>query len=420
MSIRLSAPGLVCCAGRGGEAAWLALTQGDCSGIRPVALHDNTRFLAGLAADMTGRGDGDRFLPDAPLPAAEEAAAGTAPAGWPAYARAHLFGMAAAALEQIQDETAAAIAEFGAERVGVCVGSCDNGSEASTPAHRRYFEQGAFPPDYRVEWQGPAQAAEWVAQVAGARGPCTAAATACASSASALVQGARLIKAGVCDAVIAGGVDLVSEMALRGFDALELVSSRASNPFSRNRSGVVLGEGAAFFVLSRSTGAAGGIDLLGWGESADAYHITAPRPDGSGAAAAMRKALAMAGVAPGAVDYVNLHGTGTVLNDSMEAAAMYAVFGGSMPLASSTKPVTGHTLGAAGALELAFCWIALDRARRLGACPLPVHLWDGEADGGIPAMNLAAPGQTANPRIGMSNSFAFGGCNVSLVIGRVS
>jgi 3-oxoacyl-[acyl-carrier-protein] synthase-1 len=244
-----------------------------------------------------------------------------------------------------------------------------------------------------------------------------AAATACASGASALVLGARLIGAGLADAVIAGGADLASEAALRGFDALELISPRLSNPLSRNRSGVTLGSGAALFLLSRAAGAEGELCLLGWGESADAFHSTAPRPDGSGAAAAMRGALAMAAMRPEDIGYVNLHGTGTVLNDRMEALAMASVFGGDMPLSSSTKPVTGHTLGAAGALELAFCALALDRARGGAETPLPVHCWDGLADGELPAMNLVAPGRGGRLRAAMSNSFAFGGCNVSLIIG---
>jgi 3-oxoacyl-[acyl-carrier-protein] synthase-1 len=151
---------------------------------------------------------------------------------------------------------------------------------------------------------------------------------------------------------------------------------------------------------------------LGWGESADAHHMTAPRPDGSGARAAMEEALNMAKISSGDVDYINLHGTGTLLNDSMEALAIQAVFADKAPLLSSTTPITGHPLGAAGALELALCRMALTE----GA--LPAHCWDGQLDEEIPHFNFVAPNTSAKPKICMSNSFAFGGCNTSLIIGR--
>jgi 3-oxoacyl-[acyl-carrier-protein] synthase-1 len=205
----------------------------------------------------------------------------------------------------------------------------------------------------------------------------------------------------------------VSETVMLGFAALEAVSDEISNPFSKNRKGINLGEGAAFYVMQNDTRTNNtpDVELLGWGESADAYHMTAPRPDGSGAEAAMREALNMAGIAPGDVDYINLHGTGTPLNDIMEALAIQAVFADNAPLLSSTKPVTGHTLGAAGALELALCRMALTKGG------LPVHCWDGRRDEEIPCLNFVAPNTNAKPKICMSNSFAFGGCNTSLIIG---
>ncbi|MDR2495180.1 MAG: hypothetical protein LBD24_08170 [Spirochaetaceae bacterium] len=154
------------------------------------------------------------------------------------------------------------------------------------------------------------------------------------------------------------------------------------------------------------------VALLGAGESADAFHITAPRPDGSGAARAMRCALADAGCGPERVGYINAHGTGTVLNDRMEALAIAEVFSDRPPALSSTKPVTGHTLGAAGALELAICWMTLAEARGL-----PVHRWDGVPDPDIPGLVFAAPDTAPrDPLVCMSNSFAFGGCNVSIIL----
>jgi 3-oxoacyl-[acyl-carrier-protein] synthase-1 len=255
--------------------------------------------------------------------------------------------------------------------------------------------------------------------------------TACASGAGALIKGAELIQAGICDAVIAGGADIASETVLLGFDSLGAVSPGICKPFSKNRDGITLGEGAAFFLLSGEAVPSGegfprrGIRLLGAGESADAFHMTAPREDGAGAAAAMEKALAAGGIKPGEVGYVNAHGTGTPLNDRMEAHALASVFfkAGPGPLVSSTKPITGHTLGAAGALELALCWMALVYSQA------PPHCWDGVYDEELPRLHFAArrggppepdPETPArdNLKVCMSNSFAFGGCNTSLIIGK--
>jgi 3-oxoacyl-[acyl-carrier-protein] synthase-1 len=162
-----------------------------------------------------------------------------------------------------------------------------------------------------------------------------------------------------------------------------------------------------------------GIELLGAGESADAFHMTAPRSDGAGAIRAMTEALLDAGIGPEEVGYVNLHGTGTALNDRMEARAVAAVFPGyaRAPLCSSTKPLTGHTLGAAGALELALCWLTLNNARE-GSAAAPVHLWDGVYDEELPVLRFACSGEELKDlRICMNNSFAFGGCNTSLILG---
>ncbi|MDR2133544.1 MAG: 3-oxoacyl-ACP synthase [Treponema sp.] len=420
MGIRLSAPGLVCCAGGGREDFFRAALRGDSGGIVPVVISGERRFLVGRVKGFDDPGGGAAF-----------------PRGFDG----RIYRIAAAALEQIRSEIGQAVADFGAERVGVCAGSCDNGSELSLPAHRAYFSDGAFPGGYELRFQSAALVADFTAELFGLKGPCLTAATACASSAGALARGAELIRAGLCDAVVAGGADIVSETVLLGFSALEAVSDTLCNPFSRNRRGITLGEGAAFFVMRRGDAPAGTgeprIELLGCGESADAYHMTAPRPDGSGAAAAMTGALLDAGIKPAQVDYVNLHGTGTKLNDGMEALAVEAVFGGASPPVSSTKPVTGHTLGAAGALELSLCWMAIaasPAAGQDGAAPpvsrgaLPRHCWDGEYDGEMPALRFAGSrgaaesGGPENPRrpinVCMSNSFAFGGCNTCLVIGR--
>jgi 3-oxoacyl-[acyl-carrier-protein] synthase-1 len=331
-----------------------------------------------------------------------------------AYAgAARIFRIINAALEQIRPDIEKAIAKYGREKIGVCFGSCDNGSEGSLLAHQALLAKGAFPEDYSLRFQSASFPAEFIAAKFGLRGPVFTCATACASGASAIIRGAELIRSGLCGAVIAGGADIVSETVLSGFHALEAVSDSLTNPFSKNRKGINLGEGAAFFLLDSEANSA--VEFLGSGESSDAFHMTAPGTDGAGPAKAMKAALADAGLDSGQIGYINLHGTGTELNDKAEALAMKAVFN-EIPPISSTKPITGHTLGAAGALEAAICWMVLTEKRGL-----PVHCWDGVRDEEIPGIEsrffpAAGEGQKA-PSICMSNSFAFGGCNVSLVLG---
>jgi 3-oxoacyl-[acyl-carrier-protein] synthase-1 len=315
------------------------------------------------------------------------------------------------ALQQIRPAVEKAASQYGPEKIGVCFGTCDNGSEGSSLAHRAFLGQGAFPQDYNLRFQSASYPAEFIAHKLGISGPAFTIATACASGASAIVRGSELIRAGICDAVVAGGADIVSDTVLAGFNALEAVSNSLCIPFSKNRNGINLGEGAAFFLLD--TAEISAVELLGAGESADGYHITAPRADGAGPVKAIKTALLDAVLEPELVDYVNLHGTGTVLNDKAEALAMTTAFRHHPP-SSSTKPITGHTLGAAGALEAAICWMTLNEQKGL-----PVHCWDGEKDDElgfypqIPAWN-----EPLKNGVCMSNSFAFGGCNVSLVLGR--
>ena len=259
--------------------------------------------------------------------------------------------------------------------------------------------------------------AQHAARYLGVTGPAYTIATACASSAKAFASGRRLIRAGVADAVVVGGADTLCRLALNGFAAVEALSpTNRCTPFSRNRDGIIIGEGAAAFLLQPGDGP---VQLLGVGETSDAYHVSAPAPDGAGAAAAMREALADAGLTADEIGYINLHGTGTALNDPMESLAVTSVFGGQVP-ASSTKAMTGHMLGAAGACEAAFLWLTLSRRDNPDAM-LPPHLWDGEAMVDAPPLRLTAVGDRAAScdRMAMiSNSFAFAGSNASLVLGR--
>ncbi len=216
-----------------------------------------------------------------------------------------------------------------------------------------------------------------------------------------------MIEADICDVAIAGGVDAISPLTLNGFAALESLSERVCNPFSVNRRGINLGEGGALFVLSSRPSP---IRLAGSGESADAYHISAPDPEGRGAQAAMLQALEQSECRPEDIGYLNLHGTATRLNDLMEAQAVSRVFGADLPC-SSTKPMTGHMLGAAGACEAAFTIMALQSGR------LPAHVWDGEWDEALAPIRLvAANGENKDIRRAMSCSYAFGGNNVALIL----
>jgi len=319
-----------------------------------------------------------------------------------------------AAIEQIRSDIEKAAAKYSREKIGVCLGSCDNGSEGSFLAHQSLLAKGAFPEDYDLCFQSAAFPAEFIARKFNLSGPVFTCATACAGGASAIIRGAEMIRSGLCGAVIAGGADIVSDTVFAGFHSLEAISDSLTNPFSKNRKGINLGEGAAFFLLEAAESDAAeisAVELLGAGESADAYHITAPGTDGAGPAKAMKAALADAELTAGKIGYINLHGTGTELNDKAEALAMKAVFN-DMPPVSSTKPITGHTLGAAGALEAAICWMVLTERRGL-----PVHCWDGVIDDEIQVSPIGKDCRET-PDICMSNSFAFGGCNVSLILTR--
>ncbi|GHV82701.1 beta-ketoacyl-[acyl-carrier-protein] synthase II [Spirochaetia bacterium] len=334
-----------------------------------------------------------------------------------------------AALEQIKDDVEYAKSKYGADRIACCIGTCNNGTEWSEPAHEEYFKKGHFPKSYDLSMQNPGTFGCWAAKKFGITGQVLTITNACASSAAAIVKAAQLIKAGFADAVIAGGADIAANTIIAGFDSLKALSPEQCNPFSRNRKGINLGEAAAFFLLCKDPPQnSPPIKLLGYGESSDGYHITAPRPDGSGSAQAMRTALKNASLMPEHIAYINLHGTGTEQNDAMEARAVAEVFGSGtdgtdrtngkrLPLVSSTKPVTGHTLGAAGSIELALCWCSLYNQKN-GETAVPMHCWDALFDETLPSLSFAPPAATVKkPIVMMSNSFAFGGCNVSLIVG---
>lgn len=388
-AIYLSRPGVVTCAGLGIEALWEAVAKADTLGIKARKAISGKEFAAGVA---------DKAL---------------LPKGMP-----HILAMTDAAMGLMEKDIETCLKRYSKDRICVCVGTCDNGSEASFMAHAEYVKNGAFPKDYSLFMQGAAVPASYIAKKCGITGAVLSFATACSSSATALMRGAQLLLSGEADAVVAGGADMASSIALLGFDSLEAVSPVKSNPFSVNRRGITLGDGAAFFVMTREDMDKGqGIKIIGMGESTDAHHITAPDDTGQFAAQSMINALEDAMIDAKDVDYVNLHGTGTRQNDAMEARAMQKVFGeGGVPC-SSTKSITGHTLGAAGAVETAVCYAAL-AFNKSGNIRLPMQSWDGKWDNSLPRLDIVEQGrQYKKPRICMTNTFAFGGANASIIVG---
>ena len=310
------------------------------------------------------------------------------------------------------------------DRVGVVISSGIGGFETIEREHRKLLEKGPrrispfFVPAMVVNL-----AAGWVSIRLGARGPNSAMATACSAGAHAVGEAFRLVRHGHADVMVAGGAEAtITPMCIGGFASMKALSTRndeperASRPFDRDRDGFVVGEGAGILILEeREQALARGVTLyaevLGYGMSGDAYHITAPAEDGGGAVRVMRAALAEAGAAPEDVDAVNAHGTSTPLNDRIETAAIRRVFGehADRLAVSSTKSMTGHLLGGAGGLEAGISCLTLRHQT------LPPTINHETPD---PDCDLDIVPNTARPaavRSVLSNSFGFGGTNVSLL-----
>jgi 3-oxoacyl-[acyl-carrier-protein] synthase I len=325
-----------------------------------------------------------------------------------------------AQLALAQDGFAAAVARcaarVGRERVGVFLGTSTSGILETELAFRRRDASGALPPDFRYRGaHNTFSVGAFVQEVLGLEGPAAVISSACSSSAKVFASARRAIESGLIDAAVVGGVDSLCLTTLYGFHSLQLVSCSPCRPFDVARDGISIGEAAAFALLEPASAGLTDEDavlLLGTGESSDAYHMSAPHPEGRGARAAMLAALSSAGLAPQAIDYINFHGTGTASNDEAEARAVSAVLGSEVP-GSSTKGATGHTLGAAGALEAVICAIALRHHF------MPGGVNTVEVDPAL-KVNYLHENRAAPLRYVMSNSFGFGGSNCSLVFGRLA
>jgi 3-oxoacyl-[acyl-carrier-protein] synthase-1 len=378
--------------GRGISASLAALQRGE-SGLRPCDFED---------ADLNtwiGRVDG---LEEEPLGGR--------------FAPFDCRNNRLARLGLEQDEFGAAVARararYGADRIGVFVGTSTSGIGATEHAYRqRDPVTGSLPATFDYQHtHNVFSVADFTRRWLGLTGVALAISTACSSSAKAFASAWRQMRAGFCDAAVVGGADSLCLTTLYGFNALGLASAHPCRPWDVERDGLNIGEAAGFALLEWTEADDDRVLLLGYGESSDAWHMTAAHPEGAGAALAMEQALARADVTPDQVDYINLHGTATPLNDAAEDRAVLRVFGPETPC-SSTKGWTGHTLGAAGIVEAIFVHLCLEQGFIPGT--LNTRRRDPQLGAGIILENQEHP-----PCLALSNSFGFGGTNCSLLFGR--
>ncbi len=398
--------GVVSPLGVGTEATWSAAVAGR-SGVRPIDSFDVSEYPARFAALVDG------FDPAAVLDPKEARR----------LSRFQQFAMVAA--EEAVRDSALVIDEGNADRVGVIVGSGIGGLGTMEEQSALLAERGpSRVSPFLVPMMIVDLAAGHISIRHGARGINYAPVSACATGNNAIGEAFEAIRRGSADAVLTGSFDAgVTPLGLAGFCAARALSTRndepqrASRPFDVARDGFVMGEGGAILVLEEwdialARGARIRAEVVGYGASADAFHVTAPAPDGRGAARAMREALEQAGVSPGDVGYVNAHGTSTPVGDAAEAGAIRSVFGASGPAVSSTKSVHGHLLGGAASLEAAITIRSLEE----GVLPPTMNLED--VDPACDLDHVAGTARTARVDLALSNSFGFGGHNTSVVFAR--
>jgi 3-oxoacyl-[acyl-carrier-protein] synthase-1 len=297
---------------------------------------------------------------------------------------------------------------YAPDRIAVLLGTSTAGADVTEIAYKQYLSTGSLPSEYNLFKQHTYGAILHVTrELVGATGPSWVISTACTSSAKPLATARRLLEAGMIDAAVVGGIDTLCSMTLHGFKSLDALAAEPSRPFAENRKGLNIGEGGAFLLVEREGEPLAMLE--GVGESSDAYHISAPHPEGLGARLAMERALAEAGCTAGEIDHVNAHGTGTRLNDVAEANAIDSLLGRDVPVVS-TKSYTGHMLGAAGGTEAAFATMAIQDGF------IPASLRADPVDEKI-AIRIAVESIDGRVNRVLSNSFAFGGNNVSVIIG---
>ena len=381
---------LTTCLGRGCDANWQAVIE-QRSGLQPCAFE--TADLATFIGQVAG---------------VEEQALPTHLSDY--VCRNNQLALLALNQDGFEAAVHRAIAAYGPNRVGVFMGTSTSGILNTEIAYRNRQEPGgALPADFHyAQTHNTFSVSSFVRDHFKLEGPAVAVSSACSSSAKVFGNAARMIECGLIDVAVVGGVDSLCLTTLYGFNSLELLSPERCQPFGAQRRGISISEAAGFALLTRDRPHSVAVAVTGIGESSDAHHMSSPHPEGAGALAAMQQALAMAGIEPGVVDYINLHGTATPSNDAAEGRAVAALFGSSVPC-SSTKGHTGHALGAAGIVEAILCALAL----RHGV--LPGGLNTEERDPALAVnyllRNLVTPAQTI-----LSNSFGFGGSNCALVL----
>ncbi|MCS7246084.1 MAG: beta-ketoacyl-ACP synthase II [Thermomicrobium sp.] len=407
-SVVVTGLGLVTPIGHDPESVWKSLLEG----------RSGTSLLTRVdASDLPSRVAGEvrSFEPEQFLPPKE------------ARRTDRFIQFAVAATRQALEGAALELTPELGDRTAVLIGSALGGVETFEAGVETLRTRGAARVSpFLIPMFLADMASGYVAILQGARGPNFATLSACASGATAIGEAARMIRDGRVDLAIAGGSEApLTRTVIAGFAALQALSRRndepatASRPFDRTRDGFVIAEGAAVLVLeaedhARERGARILAEVLGYGTTADAYHIVQPCADGAGATAAMRAALEDAGITTADIDYVNAHGTGTPLNDSAETLALKRLFGSrsAVPPVSSTKALTGHLLGAAGALEAAICVLALQHQ----VIPPTWHL--REPDPECDLDYVPNEPREASLRCVMTNAFGFGGHNAVLIFGR--
>ena len=407
---RVVVTGLGCISPLGNTVAtsWESAIAGR-SGVAPITQFDARQLKTRFAAEVKG------FDPQGALGRRE------------ARRMDRYTQLAAVAVQEAVQHAGLAIDEGNRDRIGVILGTGIGGAGTLVAETRKFIERGPrWVSPYMVPMMLPDAAPGQIAILLGARGPNMSVVTACASGTNAIGEAAEMIRRGAADVMLAGGSEAgIVDVAVAGFSVMDALSSRnddpqrASRPFDLNRDGFVIGEGSAFLVLesealARARGAPLLAEVLGYGTTNDAYHVSAPAENGAGAAACMKLALEDAGLAAAAIDYINAHGTSTHLNDMSETTAIKTVFGEtaySIPV-SSTKSMTGHLLGAAGTLEAMFCIQAL----QTGILPPTINYETPDPECDLDYV----PNQSRQVAIdfALSNSFGFGGHNASLIFGR--
>jgi 3-oxoacyl-[acyl-carrier-protein] synthase-1 len=361
-------------------------------------------------------GTGRHGLRPCPLQVPFETMCGVVPGPLPALPERHTrtstrqLRIGWLGFQEIAPAVAEVIERRGPQRVGAIIGTSTGGIAHTEHAYFAWRETATLPTGYDLDGHSFHTIGRMLRDEAGWRGPTYVVSTACSSSAKVFASARRLLRSGRCDAVLVGGVDSLALTTVRGFHSLSASSASFCRPFAAQRDGMNVGEGAAYLLLERDGPARG--HLVGIGESNDAFHMSAPDPEGRGAVAAMQAALADAGLHASDIDYINAHGTGTVRNDVAEARAIAQVLGRDVPVVS-TKSYTGHMLGAGGATEAVFALASLEQQW------IPANLGVEPVD---PEIGLELPSRRREARIRhvLSNSFAFGGSNVTLAFSGAS